>query len=383
VDPLRAWPIDEVDAILTANTRHFGVARISEIMRLDRLGLPVVSVMRRDPVGESVSVVSGKGDSVRAARVAALAEALERYCAEPRGRLAIVTARASELPGRVLAASQLILAVDERADHELEWCEGITLDGVTLWVPVNAVVFPYHPSERARALFAAHTHGLAVGSTRSEAIVHGLLECIERDAYSRAVALASVGRGDDVPVLAPGSVRDHAGVQIARIERAGLRWLARAVTCDTRVPTILATIAEGTWSHAGVAAHPDPRVALARALDEAAQSRLVDIQGAREDLLARDPEGADRWFLEAGSAETIDVMQVEALVPSGATDPIDGALTGLTQRLSAIGIEPIVVDLSLSEVALHVVRVIAPGLETWAYDPSRVGSRALGWLRPR
>jgi ribosomal protein S12 methylthiotransferase accessory factor YcaO len=41
-----------------------------------------------------------------------------------------------------------------------------------------------------------------------------------------------------------------------------------------------------------------------------------------------------------------------------------------------------VVDLSLPEVDLCVVRAIAPGLETWAYDPSRIGSRARTWLRP-
>ncbi|HMG20709.1 MAG TPA: hypothetical protein VK607_05305, partial [Kofleriaceae bacterium] len=38
----------------------FGVARIAEITRLDRLGLPAVSVIRRDPIGHSVSVCTGK-----------------------------------------------------------------------------------------------------------------------------------------------------------------------------------------------------------------------------------------------------------------------------------------------------------------------------------
>lgn len=376
-DPLRAWPLEAVEAILTAHAARFGVARVSEITRLDGVGAPVVAAIRRDPIAESVSVASGRGDTVPAARVAALAEALERYCAEPRGRLAIVTARTGELTGRALPPRALIPAVEIADDAVLEWCRGETLDGEPIWVPVNAVVFPYEPGPGAIALFAGHTHGLAVGATRDEAIVHGLLECIERDAHSRAVALASVGRGDEVPVLAPGRVRAAAGPQIERLERAGLRWLARDVTCDTQVPAVLATVAEGSWSHVGAAAHPDPHAALVRALDEAAQARLVDIQGAREDLRERDPAGPDRWFLDAGGAASGD------LPGSTAPGSLAEVLGWLAQRLAAVGVAPIVVDLGLPDVELCVVRAIAPGLETWAYDPSRAGSRARTWLGPR
>lgn len=377
IDPLRARPLEAVEAILTAHAARFGVARVSEITRLDGIGAPVVAAIRRDPIGESVSVASGRGDTIPAARVAALAEALERYCAEPRGRLAMVTARVGELTGHALPPRALIPAAEVAEDAVLEWCRGETLDGEQLWVPANAVVFPYVPGPGAIALFAGHTHGLAVGATRDEAIVHGLLECIERDAYSRAVALASVGRGDEVPVLAPGCVRAVAGPRIARLERAGLTWLARDVTCDTQVPVVLATVAEGSWSHVGAAAHPDPRAALVRALDEAVQARVVDIQGAREDLAEREPAGPDRWFLNGEGAATVDLPRTTA------PGSLDEVLAWLAQRLAAVGVAPIAVDLGLPDVELCVVRAIAPGLETWAYDPSRVGSRARTWLLPR
>jgi ribosomal protein S12 methylthiotransferase accessory factor YcaO len=114
------------------------------------------------------------------------------------------------------------------------------------------------------------------------------------------VALASVGRGDEVSVITGERLRACAGLRLAQFERIGIRWLARNLTCDTGVPTVLATIAEAAWVHFGVASHPDGRIALARALDEAAQGRLVDLQGAREDLLERDAVGVDPWFTEAG-----------------------------------------------------------------------------------
>jgi ribosomal protein S12 methylthiotransferase accessory factor len=133
--------------VLTAAATRF-VARVNT--RLDELGLPTVSVTRRDPLGESVSVTSGKGDTARAARVSALAEALERYCAEPRGRLEIVTRRVDELSGRVLAPSSLIATTEIRTEDRLDWCHGMTLHGEPIWVPVNAVEFPINPARRPR-----------------------------------------------------------------------------------------------------------------------------------------------------------------------------------------------------------------------------------------
>lgn len=383
-DPLRARSlaaladVAALDRLLTASADRFGVARIAEITRLDRLGIPAVSVTRRDPIGESISVCTGKGDTALAARVAGLAEALERYCAEPRGRLEIVTCRAAELDGDAIAPGDLIPGPGVDLDRPIDWCRGARLGGAPVWVPVNAVVFPYLPSPGAERLFAAHTHGLAAGASRDEAIVHGLLECIERDCYARAVALASTGRGEQVPILdpaAPGAAL--AGELISKIRRAGLRVLLRDLTADTAVPAALCVIAEGTLAHMGMAAHLDPALALRAAVLEAAQSRATDLQGAREDLPPRD-EPADPWFLEPGAAPVVPWP-----APSGPVT-LDAGRAALVARLAALvpPIEPAFVDLSLPGVDLAVVRVVAPGLESWAHDPSRIGPRAQAWLTP-
>jgi len=441
-DPLRARSLAELDRLLSASADRFGVARIAEITRLDRLGLPAVSVTRRDPIGESVSVCTGKGDSLLEARVAGLAEALERYCAEPRGRLAIVTCPARELTGELLAPARLIPRPDADLDGALDWCRGARLDGSPVWLPVNAVAFPYLPSPAAQRLFAAHTHGLAAGADRDEAIVHGLLECIERDAYARAVALASTGRGAQVPVIDP--IPDAPPAELlARIRSAGLHVLLRDLTADHAVPVVLCVISDGNLAHMGIAAHLDPDRALRDAVLEAAQSRVTDLQGAREDLPPRDGI-VDPWFVERGDAPIIpwptaatsafatsaplasapasaastapasppSASTAPASTPSTSTAPaslpsatapafppsastapvsvpapagaISDALATLAARLAALDppVEPLYVDLSLAGVDLAVVRVVAPGLETWAHDPSRIGPRAQAWLAP-
>src|SRR6185369_10685798 len=69
---------------------------------------------------------------------------------------------------------------------------------------------------------------------------------------------------------------------------------------------------------------------------------------------------------------------VSVPAPAGA---ISDALATLAARLAALDppVEPLYVDLSLAGVDLAVVRVVAPGLETWAHDPSRIGPRARAW----
>lgn len=386
----RARSTDETAALLDRSVSRFGVSRVGSITRLDGVGIATVTAVRSNPIGESVSVCTGKGRTELHARVGALAEALERYCAEPRGRIPIETANANALPGDIVRPEALIPlnAVDDT--FQLDWCRARVLrnsahegalvrESVTVWVPANAVFFPYHPSPTACSLFAAQTTGLATGSTIEEALTFALLECIERDAYSRAIALASVGRGDEIPVVDPTSAQEVVGNELAAIRARGHGILIRDVTCDTDVPTFLCTIHDGTLAHFGVAARPLASEALRAAVEEAAQSRLTDIQGAREDLPAREAAPLpDPWFLAPGSAAVIPVRE------GWRADNPGDVLVGLNTRLAALDhpVQPVWVDLSLPEVDFAVVRVVTPGLEVWAYDPTRVGPRAQHWLAP-
>ena len=52
-----------------------------------------------------------------------------------------------------------------------------------VFVPANAVYHPYIP-ERIARLFQSNTNGLASGNILEEAIFHGIMEVVERDAWS-------------------------------------------------------------------------------------------------------------------------------------------------------------------------------------------------------
>jgi len=384
--PDRPWcrrrSLSETAAILEASAPRFGVARIGSITRLDGIGIPAVTAVRADPIGESVSVCTGKGATELEARVGALAEALERYCAEPRDRIEIITAPYEAQAPNALAPESLTLPAGADPRAPLDWVRGYKLAGASskpIWIPANAVFFPYHPHNGASPLFASHTTGIATGATVEEALVFGLLECIERDAYSRAVALAGAGRGEEIPVITIEDARRVARAEIDALVRAGMTFLIRDLTCDTDVPTYLCTISDGFHAHSGCTARPDGAHALREAIREATQSRLTDIQGAREDLAERGLRSeVDAWFLQPGAAPTTAVRQGRH------EDDAAVVLNQLDRQLRALpqAVEAVWVDLSLEGVEAAVVRAITPGLEIWAFDPSRAGTRGQSWLCP-
>src|SRR5262249_33310171 len=77
--------------------------------------------------------------------------------------------------------------------HAIEWAASLSLTtGESRWLPAAYCYFDYHDPVYPGPMFAiANASGCAVGCTRDEAILQGLLELIERDAcalwwYTRA-----------------------------------------------------------------------------------------------------------------------------------------------------------------------------------------------------
>ncbi|MEV6424615.1 YcaO-like family protein [Streptomyces sp. NPDC051662] len=134
---------------------------------------------------------------------------------------------------------------------------------------------------------------------------------------------------------------------------------------DHQIPVCAAYI----WSEdypvlfAGSGRHRDPRIALSRALTEAAQSRLTCIAGTRDDLdshenafAARPPSPEPAW---PGSADwNTLVSHYAAAEPDFARETASVA----ARIASVTGHEPIAVTLHQSD-AYAGAKVISPGLE--------------------
>lgn len=340
--------------------RRAGITRIADLTGLDTLGIPVFTAIR--PMGRSLSTQQGKGLTPEAARISALMESLETYTAEQ----ARATVRGSY---RALARKRRVVDVRrlprprKRLDLDAtwRWIEGwdLTADAPIL-VPLECVTLD--TTFTRPPVFDISSNGLASGNALVEAIVHGLCEVLERDAEARWRRSGSDRRLvldtiDDGPCQA----------LIERITRTGARVMLWDL--EGRIPAIGCAIVEDpheiAWRPLGVyqgfGAHLLPEIAIARALTEAAQTRLTYIAGGRDDFFPFDYERATDPELVAAmwgrtAEEPVDARELPRLATAGLGEDLD-VLVGLCEQVIAV-------DLTLPALGVPVAKVIVPGLAT-------------------
>jgi ribosomal protein S12 methylthiotransferase accessory factor len=157
-------------------------------------------------------------------------------------------------------------------------------------------------------------------------------------------------------------------------------------TSDVAIPSFQCYIREGSgWGNRQVAAsgygcHPARSVALLRALTEAAQCWLTVVAGSRDDLPRAEYERlwhAPEWprsELEAPAA-----WRNFADGPGWEADTFQEDVRRELDCLRAAGIRRVVViNLTLAEIGVPVVRVVIPGLEDAEPNPADIalGQRA-------
>lgn len=383
----RAATLDETWQRFGPAARKAGITRIAELTGLDTLGVPVFAAIR--PMGKSLSTQQGKGISPEAARVSALMESLETFSAE---HIEATIVRGSYRSLRaakrnVVDVRQLPRALsphpptrkDGRTarrgrggqgrldlDATWRWIEGFDLvAGTPILVPLEAVTldttFTRPPT------FDISSNGLASGNVVVEAIVHGLCEVLERDAEA---AWRRTG-GDRRIVL--DTIEDaNCRALIERITATGARVFVWDLAAASGIAAIGAAIMEDphepAWRalgfYQGFGAHLVPEVAIARALTEAAQTRLTYIAGARDDFFpfdyerATDPELlADLW--ERLAAPCDEPVCFDDL-PRHATGGLGEDLETLVARCEQV----IVVDVTHSVLRVPAVKVLVPGRAT-------------------
>jgi ribosomal protein S12 methylthiotransferase accessory factor len=417
----RELPTEETWARVAPHLRRVGVTRVADVTGLDRVGLPVyAAICPRSPDG--LSVYGGKGQRPVDARTSAVMEAIERFAAcLPRRPDEVASYRELVDAGRAVVepgSHSAMLSRDYRDDAPISWVAGYDLiSDETVLVPHGAVAYAGAPHE-APCYEVTTSNGLAAGNSLEEAICHALCELVERDSITVSELVSShlgdvleEGRSAPRPAegvvaglrsLHPhfdlGSLPARAGALVERFHAAGVQVRMVDLTTDLGIPSVLCTTLDdfgpgrGRQGYAGFGAHPDVEVAMVRALAECAQSRAVDVQGVREDLSEPEEEvaGFRRHVQRSRAYDTATwawqptaTLATAADVPGQANDDVMADLRFVLDRLRDGGIRrAIAVDLSPPSVPVAVVRVLAPGLESWSLDHSRIGWRAAAaWNR--
>lgn len=338
-----------------------GITRLADVTWLDEIGIPVYQAVR--PNSWTLSVSQGKGLTDDLAKVSAAMESIESWHAERvgPGELVATVADMERECGYRVHELPLEGRHHLRPGLKLEWTTARRLDdGADTFLPTGLLRLDGRVRDTwMPPLFALNSNGLASGNTFAEAALHGLYEVVERDCLTRA---------ERIPprVLDLASVDGPARDLLDRLDAAGVDVRVEVLSSPTGLACFSATI----WSEmfpvlfAGAGAHLDRDVALCRALTEAAQSRVTEIAGARDDLASGGYRraGSHRPTRPAPPSET-DRTTYDEIGSVRNESLADDLRTTVAGVLAVTGRSPLVVDHTRHEVGIPVVRVVCPGLD--------------------
>ena len=307
----------------------------------------------------------GKGSTADQAEASALMKAIERHCGIFQGDEIRTTRRFVDFPaGDAILPDDILLSGDTPFDPsaEIEWSPVWSMrDERFKHVPTGLLYF-FHD---ASAQFGADSNGCAAGNTPEEAILHGFLELVERD----AVAIWWYNRQQraeiDLDRLGDSYIRD----QRAQFAATGRRLWLLDVTSDIEIPVVMAVL---HWNEDGqeriefaAGAHFDLRVAALRAVTGLNQVLAVD----RISRVATAPTAANR-----GEALPLPLRKNPYVLPHGKATTRgarSSKFAGLDRReqilgcvkvARRLGMDFLVLDQTRPDVDVPVVRVIVPGL---------------------
>lgn len=386
----RAVAPDETIKKVESKLRIAGVTRVTEITHLDRVGIPVYSAIRPAAAEGAVSIYAGKGATKTQAKASAMMESFERYSAElhddHREKFFLSVFEGSdEMLDKYIRPSSLILPnlLFDPDVVKIEWVRSTNLkdDGEVL-VPANAIYHPYI-SENTAKLFQSNTNGLASGNRLEEAIFHGIMEVVERDAWS----IFEAKRVSKPEIKCDNTENNIISDILNKFKDAGVNVKLIDLTADVDITTVAAVsddtvLKDPALLTLGVGTHLDPEVAVIRALTEVAQSRATQIHGTREDTIRAvfmRKAGYERmkrinkhWFGE--SEESVDLNKIKNMSGKSFKDDIETSI----KLLDNSGFKDVLyVDLTRPEIDIPVVRVLIPGMELYSVDVNRAGKRLL------
>jgi ribosomal protein S12 methylthiotransferase accessory factor len=361
--------------------------------------------LRRAPAVERTG--TGKGMSQQQAREGAIVEALERYCAGQRRYDGERFGPSDSLDAPAIAPEELVLYSHEQyarvdipyrrpvAFESLTWVRGhLVGSGQPIYAPAAFVYLVAEGGFPSELFTQSTSSGLAGGATLPSAVLAGLYELIERDAF----VIAWVNRlpaprltfANDEGISA--EIRHH-------YRRVGIEIVAFALTNDLNVPVVMAVALETggrrPFATIGLGCNVDPRVALDRAVMEVVQLRtaLVPRHRARSPVtVPREevrtpldhadffaiPESRDELgFLLDGETE----LPLEEIARHGDGTPAS-ALDYCRERLEAAGSTVAYVDLTQPDLApsgVRIVRAIATGLQPihFGFGNERLGGQRI------
>ena len=229
--------------------------------------------------------VGGKGETDHQAMMSAVGEALERYCSSQFAPGSLIQATPVELGDEAIPPRDFVLYSNRQYSDErfryrrpddqtpIAWTRACELpNGRSLLAPASLTYLNYS-GDRGTEFFTPPTsNGLAAGQDLASAVLGSLCELIERDAF-----LVVWMNRLSVPRIDYSGVNGISREIESHYARFGVEAVVFNLTMDIDVPVMMAITLDrsgsGPAAVVGLGCHPDPAVAVKKALMEVCQVR--------------------------------------------------------------------------------------------------------------
>jgi ribosomal protein S12 methylthiotransferase accessory factor len=370
---------------------QFAISRVAYLTGLDTIGLPVYSCSR--VLSDTIAIHSGKGLTREASRAGAILEAIEFEVAEhPTGSW--TAANALQLPATHHLPIEDCFPTRSSTVNDLTllaWEEMTNVqNGVTKLVPSDLIWMVPRIKEQPLLYLQSGSNGLASGGSVEDAILSGLYEILERDAWTLYQFL--LDNCGVLPTRCPLVALPPRLEAITRmIDAANVKLHIFDITNDYQVPTFSVVLLDLSGNVAGTfggfGCHINAEISAIRAITEAAQARACYISGARDDLFRRqfllmkrmDQMKLDTMFSELSLGSPISEYRNMTFAD------VRSELRYLLKLIKSRGVSEVYVKEMGRYVdgAVSVVRVMSPQCEPYRFDHWAPGQRCISYAKRR
>jgi YcaO-like protein with predicted kinase domain len=367
---------------------QFGISRVAELTGLDNAWLPVYTCVRA--LSATVSIHAGKGLDKAFSRAGAILEAIEFEVAEnPVGDWQI--ARACDMePGSYVPLDECFPSRSSVLNEltPMAWEEVTNVqNGTRKLMPSDLIWMDTRIKYQSLMYVQMGSNGIASGGSLEDAILSGIYEILERDAWTLNQYLLDSGfLLQRTPLI---DIPPRVEACIRKIEAANLKVHIFDITNDYKIPVFSALILDLSGNVAGTfggyGCHLNAEIAVLRAVTEAAQARCCYISGARDDLFRRqfllmkrmDQHKLHALFQELPPARPLSEYRVLHF------DDVRAELRYLLKLIRQFGVSDVYVkDFGpYVDGKVHVVRVISPQCEPFRFDHWAPGLRCVSYAQ--
>ncbi len=335
----------------------------------------------------------GKGTNNQQAYLSATFEAVERLCSEPSGNIPILRAPWSAVKDRAIDVPKRIGTVYFYRNNEpftestpIDWVWGQCLyTGTSLLVPASMVFVG--STGFAGKFYNASTGGMAAGTSLEDAVLQGLMEAIEHDAW-----MIWQANGVICPEIEKESIEDSTTLGIIRgMESRGFQVRIRYLVTDVGIPVFRVWLVQPdsieVFASHGLGCHLNKYLALKRAVTEAKLAMPQTLytkehntrhmsRGNREILNSKHSLFYLYHFTQtdlSARGEHLSMSQVPDMTTGSVSGDRKKTLQILSERIP--GLQAVWVNLTNPTLGIPVVRVIASGLQPLSHPLQAIQER--------